>query len=151
MHNITVRQAVLADLDALAPMFDQYRRFYGKDGAPDATRRFLLDRLGHGESVVLIAHADSRPVGFTQLYPSFSSLSMARVFVLNDLFVDASARRLGVGARLLEAAAGYARSVDAVALTLSTATDNTAAQALYERAGWQRDTSFLTYDLRLAQ
>jgi ribosomal protein S18 acetylase RimI-like enzyme len=151
MPTITVRQAVVADLDALVPLFDAYRRFYGKDSAPAAARRFLLDRFDHGESVLLIAEADGRPAGFTQLYPSFSSLSMGRIFVLNDLFVDAAARRLGVGSRLLDAAAGFARALDAVALTLSTATGNTAAQALYEGAGWQRDTAFYTYDLRLAR
>lgn len=151
MHNITVRQAVLADLDALAPMFDQYRRFYGKDGALDAARRFLLDRFNHGESVLLIAHADDRPVGFTQLYPGFSSLSMRRTFVLNDLFVVDAARRLGVGSRLLDAAAGFAHTLGAVALTLSTATGNAAAQALYQGALWQRDTAFHTYNLRLPQ
>ena len=69
---------------------------------------------------------------------------MARVFVLNDLFVVDTARRQG-------AATALARSLGAVALTLSTALDNLSAQALYEAAGWQRDAAFLTDDLRLAQ
>lgn len=149
MHTITVRQAVLADLDTLAPLFDRYRQFYGGASDMNAARRFLLERFDHGESLLMLAHADGEPVGFTQLYPAFSSLSMARIFVLNDLFVADSARRQGVGAQLLDASAALARTLGAVSLSLSTAVDNLKAQALYEGAGWQRDTAFYYYDLRL--
>jgi GNAT superfamily N-acetyltransferase len=38
-----------------------------------------------------------------QLYPSFSSGAMARIFILNDLFVAPEARRRGAGSALLEA------------------------------------------------
>ena len=95
MSNITVRQAVLSDLEALVPIFDGYRQFYGRQSDISAAREFLLARFNHGESVLFIAHKDNAPVGFTQLYPSFSSVSLARVFVLNDLFVHEQARRKG--------------------------------------------------------
>ncbi len=150
MHTITVRQAILADLEDLTALFDRYRQFYGKAGDLEGARRFLLERFEHGQSILLIAHANGEPAGFTQLYPSFSSLSMARIFVLNDLFVAATARRQGTASQLLSAATALARQLGAVALTLSTALDNHAAQALYEGSGWQRDTDFFTYDLRLA-
>ena len=151
MHTITVRQAVLADLKDLTALFDRYRQFYGKAGDLEGARRFLLDRFQHGESILLIAHVKGKAAGFTQLHPSFSSLSMARVFMLNDLFVADTARRQGTASQLLGAATALARSLGAVALTLSTALDNRSAQALYEAAGWQRDTEFFTYNLRLAQ
>ena len=151
MQSITVRQAVLADIEDLTGLFDQYRQFYGKGRDLAGARRFLLDRFERGESFLLLAHAQGQAVGFTQLYPSFSSLSMARVFVLNDLFVADTARRQGVASQLLGAATALASSVGAVALTLSTALDNRSAQALYEAAGWQRDTDFFTYNLRLAR
>ena len=150
MHTTTIRQAVLADLEDLTTLFDHYRQFYGKAGDLEGARRFLLARLQHGESMLLIAHAKGEPAGFTQLYPGFSSLSMARAFVLNDLFVADTARRQGVATQLLGAASALARHLGAVALTLSTALDNRSAQALYEAAGWQRDTGFFTYHLRLA-
>jgi GNAT superfamily N-acetyltransferase len=151
MIPITARQTTLSDLDALAPLFDGYRQFYGRDSDVAAARAFLLERFNHGESVVFLAYQGDAPVGFTQLYPSFSSVSMARVFVLNDLFVCASARRMGVGARLMAAATEYARTVGAVRLTLSTATSNATAQSLYEAAGWKRDESFFVYNLAVSQ
>ena len=146
---ITVRQAVLADSEALAALFDDYRQFYGRASDLSGAREFLRARFEHGESVLFIALEGDAPVGFTQLYPSFSSLSLARVYVLNDLFVCAHARRQGVAARLLSAAADYAQSVGAVRLTLSTATTNVAAQSLYRSLGWQRDEQFLVYELTI--
>jgi ribosomal protein S18 acetylase RimI-like enzyme len=88
-------------------------------------------------------------IGFTQLYPSFSSISMARIYVLSDLFVASAARKLGAGRLLLEAAARFGQSVGAHQLTLETATTNLAAQALYDACGWTRDTEFYVYQIIL--
>jgi GNAT superfamily N-acetyltransferase len=54
---------------------------------------------------------DSAAAGFTQLYPSFSSGSMAPILILNDLFVAPEGRRHGIGTALLDAAADYGRRV----------------------------------------
>ena len=145
MQEVVVRQAVLADLDALAPLFDGYRQFYGRTPDLPAARAFLRDRFEHGESVVFIAQAAAAPVGFTQLYPSFSSVSLARTFILNDLFVVAGQRRGGVGTALLRAATDYARSLGAVRVTLNTDIENTSAQAVYEARGWKRDREYFVY------
>ena len=145
MNDVVVRQAVLADLDVVAPLFDAYRQFYGRAADLAAARSFLRERFDHGESVVLLAHADGVPAGFTQLYPSFSSVSLARTFVLNDLFVVASRRRAGIGSALLRAATDHARSLGAVRVTLNTDIRNTSAQAVYEARGWKRDREYFVY------
>ena len=146
-----IRRATLADLDLVAPLFDAYRRFYRF--SPDAAlaRTFLEARLQRNESVVFLATApDDSALGFTQLYPSFSSGAAARIFVLNDLFVAPTARRLGVGRALLRAAASFGRAEGAVRLTLSTELTNHDAQALYESEGWLLQTAFCDYALSLA-
>lgn len=142
MQTIAVRQAVLSDLDALAPLFDQYRQFQGRDADPEAARVFLRERFDHGESVVFIAHDDATPVGFAQLYPSFSSVMLTRVYVLNDLYVHASCRRRGVAGRLLSAVEGYAWSLGAPRVTLNVARNNRDAQRFYEAQGWQQDDQY---------
>lgn len=151
MNTITVRQAVLSDLEALAPLFDSYRQFYGRVGDLPAATAFLSARFNHGESVLFIAQEGNKAVGFTQLYPSFSSVSLARIFVLNDLFVDEHARRKGVASKLITAAVDFASSLGAVRVSLSTATANEAAQRLYQAAGWQRDEQFLVYHFAVPQ
>lgn len=150
MTDVSIRQAVLADLDAVSPLFDGYRQFYGRASDVQAAREFLRARFEHGQSVVLLAESEGRPVGFTQLYPSFSSVSLARVYVLNDLYVSNSARRQGVGRALLQAAQEHARDQGAVRLSLVTDVNNLTAQALYAAMGWQRDVQFHAYHLSIA-
>jgi GNAT superfamily N-acetyltransferase len=140
-----IRRATIADIDVLVPLFDAYRQFYRFPSDLDGARRFLLDRFEHSQSIIFLADS----VGFTQLYPSFSSGAMARIFVLNDLFVAPEARGKGVGAALLNAAAEYGRRAGAVRLVLTTEVTNTTAQSVYERMGWKRDTEFYSYQLAL--
>jgi len=148
MGEVTIRHATIFDLEQPAPLFDAYRQFYRKPSDPELARQFLRDRLQHGQSIVILAlRPDGSVLGFTQLFPSFSSASAARIFILNDLFVKEDARRQGVGRRLLEAAAEFGRAAGAVRLTLSTEIANLAAQALYEKEGWQRQTDFYVYNL----
>jgi GNAT superfamily N-acetyltransferase len=138
-----VKRAAVADLDAVAPLFDAYRQFYGQRSDFAAARAFLSERLRRNESVIFFADADggagNEALGFTQLYPSFSSVSLQRLWILNDLFVRPGIRRGGVGRRLLERAKEWAIETDAKGLTLATAVSNAAAKALYESCGWRRD------------
>lgn len=148
--SIQVRQASVADVALLVPLFDAYRVFYGQSSDVALARAFLLERFQHNQSVLFIAlRTDGAAVGFTQLYPSFSSVSAARTFILNDLYVVPEARRSGVAVKLLDAAASYGRAVGAVRLSLSTAIDNEQAQALYVSRGWVRDTRFYAFNLPL--
>ena len=150
MNHITVRQAGLFDLEALVPMLDRYRQFYGRPSNIEAAREFLLARFNHNESILFIAHdKDDNAVGFTQLYPSFSSASLARIFILNDLFVEEHARRKGVATLLMNAANQYANKLGAARLTLSTAVTNKTAQTVYESNAWKRDEDFFVYHLTL--
>ncbi len=147
---VHVRRATSSDAERVAPLFDQYRQFYGL--APDLalSRRFIAERLERDESIVLLAQsADGAAIGFVQMYPTFASLRAARVLVLYDLFVAPMARRSGVARSLMEAAVAEARTAGAVALTLQTARTNHAAQRLYESLGWKRDEEFCEYGLAL--
>jgi ribosomal protein S18 acetylase RimI-like enzyme len=142
---IGVRRAERSDLDVLARLFEQYRAFQGQPADARGARAFLAARLDRAESVVFIAHRGAEPVGFAQIYPSFSSVSLAPVLILNDLFVHEAGRRQGVASSLLAAVERHAVSVGAVRVTLNVARDNEAGQALYERRGWQRDAQFFMY------
>ena len=145
-----VRQATIYDLDTLVPLFDGYRQFYQQTSDLARARAFLAERFTHHESVILLACDEhGTGLGFTQLFPLFSSVSTARIYLLNDLFVASEARKHGVGKALLDASAEHARALGAARLWLQTALDNTPAQALYESAGWKRGTEFCDYGLML--
>ncbi|MGH8432239.1 MAG: GNAT family N-acetyltransferase [Solimonas sp.] len=149
-RSITARQATVHDIEQVVPLFDAYRQFYGQPPDPGMARSFLLERFRHQQSVIfLAADAAGQGLGFTQLFPSFSSVRASRTYVLNDLFVAPSARRQGVAALLLDKAAEFGRSVGAVRLSLATALDNAPAQKLYEASGWKADDMFRYYNLLL--
>ena len=131
-----VRRTGLTHLDVVARLFDQYRGFYGQPSDPALARDFIRERMERDESVILLAWVDDAAVGFTQLYPAFSSVSASRVWILNDLLVMPEARRMGVARALLSSAAEFARADGALRLELETDHDNASAQALYRAMGW---------------
>ncbi|WP_114239173.1 GNAT family N-acetyltransferase [Dyella sp. C9] len=148
--SFTVRQASIHDLDLVAPLFDAYRQFYGQPADLPLARRFLQERFQHHESLLFLAlDAEGEGAGFVQLYPSFSSVSAARTYLLNDLFVTPPARRHGVGATLMHEAMDYARAAGAVRMSLSTAHSNEPAQRLYASLGWIPDRQFREYTIAL--
>ena len=132
-------QAQPEHLHAVAEVFDQYRQYYGQDTDVEKAKQYLAERMEFKESVIFLALHNDKPLGFTQLYPMFSSVSMRRSWTLNDLFVKEQARNLGVGKALLQTAQNYIRQLDHKGLLLETTPDNEKAQALYERLGWKRE------------
>jgi len=140
-----IKRATLSDLDLLAPLFDGYRQFYKQAPNLDAAKAFIGQRFAKNDSVIFLAMAaNGRALGFTQLYPSYSSVSMQRTYILNDLFVTAAARGLGAATALMNHAKAFAIKQGAKGLTLETDMDNP-AQKLYERLGWKKDTEVLHY------
>jgi ribosomal protein S18 acetylase RimI-like enzyme len=143
--DLVVRRVDAADAERVSPLFALYREFYGKPYDQALAADFLRARLERDESVVLLAESAGEPVGFTQLYPGFSSVSVAPAWVLNDLYVAEAARGTGAAAALMEHAERLAREAGAVALQLETARDNTRAQRLYERQGYVVGEGYLHY------
>jgi GNAT superfamily N-acetyltransferase len=145
--DVTLVRAAASDLDEIVPLFDSYRQFYGKESDHAAARAFLAERIAHDECVIFLARAPDEAVGFTLLYPAFSSVSLRRLWLLNDLFVRSDVRRGGVGRALLQRARQHAIETGAKGLVLSTAVTNTPAQSLYESCGWRREVEFFQYHL----
>jgi ribosomal protein S18 acetylase RimI-like enzyme len=139
-------------LPELAPLFDAYRVFYGQPSDVEAARDFLHERFTLGESIVFMAMLETdsgtQAVGFTQLYPMFSSVSLKRIWILNDLYVEADVRGQRIGERLIERAVQLAKESGAKGIQLETAHTNTSGQKLYERLGFEReDLEYRTYFL----
>ncbi|MHC8405598.1 GNAT family N-acetyltransferase [Pseudomonas sp. TMB3-21] len=145
-------QATLEHLDLLTPLFVKYREFYGALPYPDSSRAFLEKRLRRKESVIYLAlaDADNKLMGFCQLYPSFSSLSLKRVWILNDIYVAEDARRQLVADNLIRTAKKMAKDTHAVRMRVSTSSNNEVAQKTYESIGFKEDTEFKNYVLPIS-
>jgi len=146
--NIEISKATADDAEIVGALFDAYRIFYKQTSNVEAALRFIKERLQQNESVIFLALVNDSAVGFVQLYPIFTSVGMQRTWLLNDLYVDSSARGKGVGTALLDASKDFARSTNSKWLMLQTQNDNYTAQALYEKNGWRKETDFFyVYDL----
>lgn len=141
-----VRQAGINDLEKLSELFAEYRVFYGQGFEPDLCRNFLKERLTQEESVIFIALDKNNYAGFAQLYPSFSSVGMKKIWILNDLFVSEEYRQKGMAQALIAGVIGYCKSSGRKKVVLSTAYDNFNAQRLYEKLGFVRE-DFYNYEL----
>jgi ribosomal protein S18 acetylase RimI-like enzyme len=146
-------KASIEYIDLLVPLFDAYRVFYNQEPDREGARKFLTGRINNNESVIFAAMKEEDgehiAMGFTQLYPSFSSVSMKKAWILNDLFVAESFRNAGAAEALLKAAEEFGRGTSARYLMLETQISNTPAQNLYEKLGWKRDEEHFYYYLPL--
>ncbi len=137
------------DLAEVAELFDRYRVFYHQSSDLAAARSFLAERFEQKDSTIFIARSQSQIVGFTQLYPSFSSVSMQRVWILNDLFVAETYRKQGIAKLLMNAVANFATETGAIRIILSTQVTNLPARSLYRSLGYIQDETFDRYALSL--
>lgn len=135
---MTITRAKLKDLNDLASLFDAYRVFYKQNSNIEAAKRFLKQRMIKNDSIIYIAYDNDEAVGFTQLYPLFSSVSMKPMYMLNDLFVSLTHRGQGIGEALIERAKQLCQTENNKGLAIQTAFNNP-AQHLYERLGFKKD------------
>lgn len=140
-----LREATINDIDLLTHLFDGYRMFYKQASDIPGAKAFLSSRFSNNESVIYIAllsdgrpDTQLRPMGFTQLYPIFSSVTMQSMYVLNDLFVLPEYRGKGVGTALIDTVKERCRQEKQKGIALQTEKTNP-AQKLYEHLGFIQD------------
>ena len=136
---MTIRQAYLKDLEIVVPLFDAYRVFYKQESNLEDAKKFLTTLFEQKSSVIYIAYINHNAVGFTQLFPLFSSVTMQSMYVLNDLYVNSNYRNQGIGEALINRAKQLCQDENQKGLAIQTAFDNP-AQHLYKRLGFEKDT-----------
>jgi ribosomal protein S18 acetylase RimI-like enzyme len=140
-------------IDLVVELFDKYRIFYKQPSNLLLAKDFIQARLDNNESIIFVALIDNeKPIGFTQLYPTYSSMRVSKNWILNDLYVDSEYRKQGIGEKLIKTAMDFAKAGGSSFVQLSTAVDNFTAQSLYEQIGFQKqgpDTEFYTYRVSL--
>ncbi|KAB1157785.1 GNAT family N-acetyltransferase [Flavobacterium luteum] len=140
-----VRQAIIDDLNELAQLFADYRVFYGQDFELEKTRSFIQQRLESKDSIIFIAIQSDTILGFSQLYPSFTTIGVQEIWILNDLFIKPKFRQNGVAKMLIEYILDYCKDTNRKKVILSTAYNNDKAQRLYEKLGFTK-TKFYNYE-----
>ena len=131
-------QASPGHVPDLIPLFDAYRIFYRQSSDYKGAQKFLKDRLEKNESVIYIAFMEENAIGFVQLFPIFSSVSMEPMYLLNDLYVEENYRGKGIGKALVDISKALCIEKGYKGLALQTEANNP-AQHIYEHLDFEKD------------
>jgi len=153
---IQIKQIDFNETELVFELFNKYRIFYNQVSDLNLAKKYIQERLNKNESIIFIAllETDSLkiPIGFTQLYPNYSSIRAVKNWTLNDLYVEQEYRKIGVGELLINKVIDFAEKNEAKKIELSTGVGNKTAQSLYEKIGFERqqpDEEYYTYTLTL--
>jgi ribosomal protein S18 acetylase RimI-like enzyme len=141
---MTIRQAALSDVDALAPLFDAYRMFFaGK--TDERTRDFLRERISQNEAVILMSFDGTPATGFITLYPLYSSWYATTIWFLSDLYVHEDYREKKIGRQLVAAVQGFAKERGSRSIMVEIPHREPHLVKFYESLGYQIDKDFNLY------
>lgn len=147
---MNIKQIHLNEAHLVVGLFNQYRIFYKQFSDMGMAKAFIEERLQQNESIIFVAMDGEEPIGFTQLYPKYSSVRMIKNWILNDLFVASDYRKQGIGEQLIKTAMDFAKKQGSAFVQLETAVDNYTAQSLYEAIGFEKqaeDKEFFLYKI----
>ena len=136
---IQIKRAHQGHLNELVLLFDAYRMFYKKESNLKGAKHFLSERMQQKESIIFVALMEEKLVGFTQLYPLFSSTNMMPIWLLNDLFVAKEHRGKQISKGLIKAAQEHCKITKANGISLETEKNNIPGNALYPKMGFTLD------------
>jgi GNAT superfamily N-acetyltransferase len=151
MTGIIVTAIRAQDRPRWAALWQGYLDFY-ETSLPDSIYDHTWERLMSPDGAIRglgarLGGADAPLVGIAHYLFHPHAWSLREACYLQDLFVDAAARRLGCGQRLIEAAAAAARARGCFRLYWTTKEDNATARRLYDRIA--RFNGFIRYDYPL--
>ncbi|KPK64497.1 hypothetical protein AMJ83_01955 [candidate division WOR_3 bacterium SM23_42] len=151
MHEIIVRQADKRDLDALCRLYLEFHEFHVR-GIPARLRRpvgydndELCTRIekviGSSDSVILVIEADSRVVGFAEVYMKQDEANQYRISYryghLQSMMVSEGHRKRKLGRQLLEAAEQWAKERNADEMRLDIWEFKEGPLRFYKKSGYQ--------------
>ena len=146
-----IRACTIEDLELLVPAFDQYRQFYRQESQPEQVREFLKPLIEEEKSKIFLSFEEGELTGFIQLYPSFSSIGLAPIWVLNDFFIFGGSDRRQIAKGLLDAAKMLCEASKGVRVEVTTRKENHRLHKIYRDYGFEKDYKYDYYFLRLSK
>ena len=136
---ITIEQVDLQNDNHVAEAIELIARFADELGTPldwptkVALPSLFLRRKGN----IILARRNGEAVGVIVCQRTIVTFRGAEALNIHDLFVDESARRCGVGKRLMEHTVAFARSLGCVRVTLEVDSLNMKARDFYRVMGFE--------------
>lgn len=133
----TFRLAEVSDTDTI---LDFMRRLYAQDGIPfdESSARATLVGIVRDRSLgrVWMIRDGPEPIGYMILTLGYSLEYRGRDAFVDELFVDESRRRQGIGRKAMQFLERACRDLEVRALHLEVERPNVGAQVLYRKFGF---------------
>ena len=145
---VAVREAEAADFERWLPLWQGYNAFYGRSGATalaDAITQIAWARFFDPAEPVhaLVAERGGALLGLAHYLYHRSTIMIAPICYLQDLYTVEAARGQGVGRALIEAVYAHAQAAGSTRVYWQTQETNATARALYDKLA-QR-SGFIVY------
>ena len=152
MKDIRIRLIENSDYNQWLPLWNSYNEFYGRIGStalPDAVTQATWSRFFDSFEPVhaIVAEHSGELVGMAQYLFHRSTNQLNSVCYLHDLFTKQSARKMGVGKKLIEGVYAHAKSQNAPSVYWHTHHTNTTAMRLYDQVS--SNSGFIVYKTML--
>jgi GNAT superfamily N-acetyltransferase len=136
---LVARRACPADAPALATLFSEMQRHYGRPvsdaTAAEAATLACSPPTHVFDPRVLVALAGGQIVGSLVINVTFPAFELTRSLYIRDLYVTKRLRGYGIGTALVKAGARLTLREGFSALEWTTETTNAAARGMYEACG----------------
>lgn len=86
---MNIIKAETGDISEVARLFDLYRQFYDCESDSALATQYIKERMENNESDIFVTIENNHACGFVQLHPSFCSVQAAKIYILEDLYVEA--------------------------------------------------------------
>jgi GNAT superfamily N-acetyltransferase len=107
-----IRLATEIDIEPLTVLFNLYRQSLGQASQLANCRQFISNRLSESDTMIFIATDEQQPLGFLQLYPSYSTLLLKPIWYFDDVYVVEAYRGEGIAKQLIQKAKSLADSTE---------------------------------------
>ncbi len=148
---LTINRCNINDLNTLAPLFDAYRQHFKQTSDLDGVKAYLKQRLEAEEAIVYLVGSDEICHGFVLLYPSFSSIGLAPIWMLNDFYLHSGSNKRLMAKQLLDRIGEDCKAAGAIRIEVTTRKENHRLHKLYKDYGFEKDYKYDHYFLQLGQ
>ena len=136
--SVAIRDIALCDYDRWLPLWSGYNAFYGRSGAsalpPNITAMTWQRFFDPHEPVnALVAERGDELLGLVHYIFHRSTIMLAPVCYLQDLFTSEACRGRGIGGALIAAVYGRAREAGSTRVYWLTQESNLTARRLYDQ------------------
>lgn len=145
-----IKTCNINDLDKLTPLFDDYRQHFKQSSDQAAVREYLRARLESEQALIYLAQSDDDLHGFVVLYPSFSSIGLAPIWILNDFYLKSGNNKRLMAKQLLDKISEDCRQAGVIRIEVTTRKENHKLHRLYKDYGFEKDYKYDHYFLQLS-